>query len=226
MNCYSQQRTKYSRIITGKIGIHHLERRRSQSKVGADNFDALGEDLLGFLSGDAGMDNDIVTLLPVTGSGDLVLVAQLERVDDAQDFIKVTAGGCGVCDNQADSLLGINDEDRSNSERNTLGIDIGGILDGFLRVSFLYFNILTRTASAHLVIQHVIKLRDLTISISDDRELEVNTADVVDIGNPLSVFFETVGRQANDLDVALVKFVLKSGNETELSSADRSWKAR
>lgn len=74
------------------------------------------------------MDNNIISLLPVTGSGDAVLVTELKRVNDTEDLIKVTASGSGVGQNKTDGLLGINDEDGTDGERNTLGVNVGDIL--------------------------------------------------------------------------------------------------
>jgi hypothetical protein len=107
----------------------HLEGARSKSEVRLDNLDTLGEDLLGFLSGDAGVDDNIITLLPVTGSGDAVLVTELERVNNAKDLIKVTASGGRVGQNETDALLGVNDEDRADSEGNTLSVNVSNILN-------------------------------------------------------------------------------------------------
>ena len=107
----------------------HLEGARSKSEVRLDNLDTLGEDLLGFLSGDAGVDDNIITLLPVTGSGDAVLVTELERVNNAKDFVKVAASGGRVGQNETDALLGVNDEDRADSEGNTLSVNVGNILN-------------------------------------------------------------------------------------------------
>ena len=49
----------------------------------------VGEKLLRVLVVNTGMDDDIVALLPVYGGGDLVLVAQLQGVDNAENLVKV-----------------------------------------------------------------------------------------------------------------------------------------
>lgn len=69
-------------------------------------------------------------------------------IDDPQDFVKVTTGGGGVRNGQADDLLGVDDEHRSDGEWNALGIDVGGIL----------------------VIQHVVQGGDLTLLVGDLEE--------------------------------------------------------
>lgn len=47
----------------------------------------VGEQGLGLLSVDAGVDDHIVALLPVDGRRDAVLVAELDRVDGANDLV-------------------------------------------------------------------------------------------------------------------------------------------
>lgn len=74
------------------------------------------------------MHNHIVTRDPINGCGNLVLVASLEGVDDAQDFGRVAASRGWVGQNGADGLLGINDEDGANGESNAFLVDVGGIL--------------------------------------------------------------------------------------------------
>jgi hypothetical protein len=49
-----------------------------------------------------------------------VLVAGLERVDDAQHLGRVAASGGGVRENGADSLLGVDDENGADGEGNAL----------------------------------------------------------------------------------------------------------
>jgi hypothetical protein len=107
----------------------HLERARSESEVGLDDLDTLGEELVGLFGRNAGVDDNIVTLLPVTGSGDTMLVTELKRVDDTKDLIKVTASGSGVAQDETDGLLGIDDENGTDSEGDTLAINVGDILN-------------------------------------------------------------------------------------------------
>lgn len=73
------------------------------------------------------MDDDIVSLLPVDGGGDLVLVAQLQRVDDSEDLVKVPAGLGGVREGETDDLLGVDDEDGADGEGDPLGVYIGRV---------------------------------------------------------------------------------------------------
>jgi len=56
----------------------------------------LSKNLLGILSLDGRVDDDLVTGDPVNWGGDLVLVAKLQGVDDAQDFGAIAAGRGGV----------------------------------------------------------------------------------------------------------------------------------
>jgi hypothetical protein len=101
--------------------------QRGKSKVWLDNAE-LREQSLGLLVLDAGVDNHIITRNPVDRGGDSVLIASLEGVDDAEDLGGVAAGGCWVGHDEADGLLGVDNEDRADGERNALGVDIGSIL--------------------------------------------------------------------------------------------------
>lgn len=74
------------------------------------------------------MHNHIVTRDPVDRSGDLVLVAGLEGIDNAEDLCRVAASGGWVGQNGADGLLGVNDENGADGESNALLINVGGIL--------------------------------------------------------------------------------------------------
>lgn len=109
------------------LGENLLLGEGSESEVRLDDAE-LGEESLGLLVLDRGVDNDIITGDPVDGGGDAVLVAGLERVDDAEDLVGVAAGGGGVGENGADGLLGVDEVDGSDGEGNALGVDVGGIL--------------------------------------------------------------------------------------------------
>jgi hypothetical protein len=99
----------------------------SESQVGLDDAE-LGEDLLGQVVVDRGVDNDVVTGHPVDGGGDSVLVTSLERVDDTEDLGGVAASGGGVGQDQTDGLLGVDDENGADREGNALLVNVGGVL--------------------------------------------------------------------------------------------------
>ena len=101
--------------------------QRGKSEIRLDDAE-LGEQGLGLLVLDAGVDNHIITWNPVDWGGDTVLVASLEGVDDTEDLGGVAASGGRVREDEADGLLGVNDEDRTDGERNALGVNVGGIL--------------------------------------------------------------------------------------------------
>lgn len=146
------------------------------------------------------MDDDIVTVLPVGRGGDTVLVTELERVDDAEDLVKVATGGGGVGKGETDGLLGVDDEDGADGEWDTLGVDVGQVL----------------------VVQHVEEGGDLAVGIGDDGELDLDVVDLVDVLDPLMVGFEAVSGEADDLDIALIELGLEAGDDTELSGANGS----
>ena len=74
------------------------------------------------------MDDHVITGDPVDWRGDLVLVAGLQRVDNAEDLGGVAAGGGRVGEDGADGLLGVDDEDGADSEGDALGVYVGGVL--------------------------------------------------------------------------------------------------
>jgi hypothetical protein len=109
------------------LGENLLLGERGESEVRLDNAE-LGEEGLGLLVLDGGVDDDVLTRDPVDGCGDAVLVAGLQGVDDAQDLSGVAAGGGWVGEDGADGLLGIDDEDGADGEGDALLINVGGIL--------------------------------------------------------------------------------------------------
>lgn len=60
------------------------------------------------------MHNNIVALLPVNRGGDAVLVAELERVDNSDNLVKVATCARRVGDGETDDLLRINHEDSAD----------------------------------------------------------------------------------------------------------------
>jgi hypothetical protein len=98
-----------------------------EPQVRLDNAE-VGEQLLGLLVLDRGVDNDVVARNPVDWSGDLVLITGLQRIDDAQDLGAVAAGRGRVGQDGADGLLGVDKEDGADGKGDALLVDVGGIL--------------------------------------------------------------------------------------------------
>lgn len=65
---------------------------------------------------DTGVNDNIITLVPIDWGGDTILITQLDGIDNTDDFVKVASGNSGVRDGQADDLFGVDDEDCTNSE--------------------------------------------------------------------------------------------------------------
>lgn len=101
--------------------------KRGESEVRLDDAE-VGEELLGLLVLDGWVDNDIVTWDPVDWGGNAVLVTGLEGVNDTENLGGVAAGGGWVGEDQADSLLWVDDEDGADREGDTLGVDVANIL--------------------------------------------------------------------------------------------------
>jgi len=173
--------------------------KRGESEIRLDNAD-VWEDLLGILSLEGWVDNDIVTWNPVDWGGDAVLVTSLQAVDNTEDLGGVSASGGWVGENETDSLLWVNDEDRADGESNALGVNIGGVL----------------------VVNHVIEQGNLSLLVTNDWEGEVAASDLVDVGDPSTVGFNGVGRKTNQLDTTFGKLWLELSKGTEFGSADWS----
>lgn len=176
-----------------------LLRQRCHSQVWLDNLQ-LRPDLLRLLGLDARVDNDVVAGHPVDWGGDLVLVTGLERVDDPEDLGSVTAGRGRVGEDGADDLLGVDDEDGSDGEGDSLLIDVGRIL----------------------VVDHVVPKGDLSVLVSNDGEVQVAAADLVDVLDPFAVAIDGVGGQADQLDASLCELGLQLGKGSQLSRAHYS----
>lgn len=134
--------------------------------------------------------------LPVDGSDQVVLVGQLQRVDDTDEFGGETTGAGRVIDDGADDLLGINEEDGADGQGHALGVDIGGVL----------------------VVDHVVQVGDFAGLVGNNGVFDGAARDFVDILNPFLMGLEGVGAQADELDIAFVKFRLEFGNSAELEA--------
>ena len=120
-------------IASNKRSLSHLRsndrllRQRCISEIRLDNA-KVGEESLSLGVFYTWVDNDIVTRRPIDRCGDTMLVRGLVRVNYSEKFRRVTTSGGRVGEDEANDLLGINDENRANGEGNPSRINIGGIL--------------------------------------------------------------------------------------------------
>jgi hypothetical protein len=179
-----------------------------ESKIWLDGAESR-EQFLGLVILDRGVDDDILfwlpintypkrirDYLPVNGGDEGVFVSQLKRVNDTEDFLRVTTGTGGVIDDCADDLLGIDEEDGSDSQGHALAVDVGGVL----------------------VIDHVVQVGYLAGLVGNDGEGETRLGHFVDILDPFLVRVESVGTQADELDIALGELGLEFRESSELGS--------
>jgi hypothetical protein len=103
------------------------------------DLDTLREELLSLLCRHRRVHDDLLPRDPVRRGRDLVLVADLERVDDADDLVELAPGRGGVGQGETDLLLRVDDEDGADGEGNTLCVDVCGVL----------------------LVEHVVEVRDL-----------------------------------------------------------------
>jgi hypothetical protein len=172
-----------SRYIQGYLDVSRglLLWQRSESKIWLDDAE-LGEQGLGLVILDAGVDDNIISRDPVDWGGDTVLVASLEGVDDTENFGGVAASGGWVREDEADGLLWVNDENRADGERNALGIDIGSIL--VVKPRRGQFSHPASRSRAH---SHVVGKGDLAVLVPDDWERQLAARDLINILDPSSV---------------------------------------
>jgi hypothetical protein len=159
----------------------------------------------------------LLTRNPVDRSGDAVLVASLEGVDNAQNLGGVAASAGGVGENSADGLLGVDHEDGADGESNALGIDVGSILvvDPVAFVSF-HRPRLVRSLP-HL---HVVGKSDLPLLVTNDGEAKLGAGDLIDVLDPAAVALNSVCAQADELGVPLGELRLELSESAELGGAD------
>lgn len=157
--------------------------------------------LLGVLVLDGRRDDDILSSLPVNRSNQASSVVELKRVKDSQNLGGVSAGGSRVGDEQTDLLGGVDDEDRSDSESDTL-VDV---------------------LKAGLV-NHVVQEGDLSLGVGDNGEIKglAGSRRVLNVLDPVLVRLQVVSRQSNQLGVSLGELILESSKGAELSGTDRS----
>jgi len=71
---------------------------------------------MGHFIGDGRLYDYIFALLPVNRCSNLICVCQLQSINDTQDFIEVSSGGCRVGNNKPDLLIRGDDEYVSHGE--------------------------------------------------------------------------------------------------------------
>jgi len=124
-----------------------------------------------------------------------MFVGQLQRVNDAEDFGRITAGAGGVVNDGADDLFGVDEENSTNGQRHTLGVNVGGIL----------------------VIDHVVEVCHFARLVGDDGERQRASGHLIDILDPFLMRVQGVGTQSNELDSSFLEFRLEFGEGAELS---------
>lgn len=142
-----------------------------------------------------------------------MLVAELERVDHAQDLGKVAASRGRVRERQADGLLGVNHKDRADSEGHAagvssaarwvdipLGVDVGGVL----------------------VVEHVVEGGNLAVLVANNGEIDVGgpLGERVNVLDPAVVAVDVVGRETDELHVLCVDAAVKKSRKEGSVSKD------
>lgn len=77
------------------------------------------------------------------------------------------------------------------------------------------------TCRGVLVVQHVIGVGDLALLVADDGEVQLAAADLVNVLDPALMAVDGIGRETNELDIALGELGLELCESAELGGADR-----
>merc|ERR1712225_26736 len=115
----------------------------------------------------------------------------------ALHHLELTAGRSRVGENGSDNLLGVNDEDGADGESYALLIDIRGVL----------------------VVDHVVLQGNLSVLVSNDREVQVAATDLVDVLDPVSMAVNGVGGKTDQLDTSLGELGFQFCESSKLSGA-------
>lgn len=113
-----------------------------------------------------------------------MLVTSLQRVDNTENLSCVTPSRGRVGHDKTDSLFWINNKDRADGESDSLGVNIGGVLvidPAEVKLSFLS---LSNVWPILLGNKHIVSVRNLPLLVSNNREFEVTSRDLVDVLDP------------------------------------------
>ena len=129
-----------------------------------------------------------------------MLVASLKGVNNSQNLSSVSSSGGWVGHDETNGFLWVDDENRSDCESDSLGVDVGGIL----------------------VVQHVVEVGNLPLLVTNDRESQVGTRNLVDVLNPSIVRSDGVGGKTDELDTTLGELRLELSESSKLGGANGS----
>ena len=163
---------------------------RSVAKVGLDSSVAR-EDLVGLLLGDRGHNNDVLSRLPVDGSGNAVLGSELQRDEHALDFIEITASRSRVSQSKLELAIRSNDEDTANGE-------------GVVSVG----------------VDHAVQITHLGVSVRENGVADLDVLGLFNVLHPAFVVLNVVDGESNDLGVESLEVGLQPGNSSQLGGAD------
>lgn len=110
------------------------------------------EQLISLLLLDAVGNDNVLPRNPIDRGGNLVLGADLQRVDHPQELVDVPPRRGRVGDDEPDDLFRVDDEDASDGQRETEGVDVGGV-EG---------------------VEHVVGGGNLALLVTDDGELRLD----------------------------------------------------
>lgn len=125
-----------------------------------------------------------------------MLDGELERVDDAENLIEVTAGRCRVGDDSLHTLVGTNEVDGTDGEGHASSRDVG-------------------------LVNHAILEGNCVVLISNDGVPNLGLIDLFDVLDPSTVALRRVNREGCDDDATALPLALETSNNTKLGGANR-----
>src|SRR5580693_4961522 len=158
--------------------------------------------LFGFFVRHGRHDDHILAMLPVHRSCDVVGRRELYRIEDPQNFVKVTACAHRVNEHQFDLLV------RADQEHGAYR----GVVHGRT----------TLGSGSRIGRQHVIDFCDFEFRVADQRVVHSVALSLFYVHCPLSVTAYRVDAQPDNLAVSLREFRLQPGHVAEFGGANGS----
>ena len=154
----------------------------------------LAKEFVGVLVGEWEVNDDIITTLPVSRCGNLVVAGKLERVNDTNNFIKVTASGGRIGHHQGNGLVWFENKDRTNRHWHASGVLVSFVQDTQAKRMFAGW-------------------------IAKERKCNFTASVGLDILNPCFVRRGVVARETAELDAASGKLASKLGGGPKFGGA-------
>ena len=140
--------------------------------------------------------------MPIDRRRDALAFGELHRIQQPKHFIEISPAAHRVKQHGTNFLIRANDIDSAD----------GGIVGCGSALGTARF----------VGGQHIVELGDLEVAVAHHGIVNLISAHLLDIGEPIAIILTAVDRQAENLGVALGKFLAEPGHVTKLGRANRS----